>query len=158
MESDLDPGSCTAPEISRMGCSTTLAADGLGRLCSGEGRHTGEEEGLCGEEEAGSGVAGPPAAGSWREAAWDGGGDAGTRAWRRRARCSAPMAAADLEVGATGDEASAAGRRACGDVAARERCRRQREATGLLGSGEVVARTGGRRRGGAAAWGQGRPP
>ena len=40
----LGSGSCTAPEISRMGCSTTLAADGLGRLCSGEGRHSGEEE------------------------------------------------------------------------------------------------------------------
>ena len=27
-----------------MGCSMTLVADGLGRRCSGEGRHSGEEE------------------------------------------------------------------------------------------------------------------
>ena len=74
--------------------------------------------GPCGEGEAGSGVAGPPAAGSGREAAWGGGGDAGTRAGCRGARCTAPMVAADLEVGATGDEASAAGPRAFGEVAA----------------------------------------
>ena len=60
------------------------------------------------------------------------------------------MAEADLEVGATGDEASAAGRRVCVEVAAREAA----QAAGLLGFGEAATRTGGRRRGGAAARGR----
>ena len=97
-------------------------------------------------------MAGSPAAGSGPEAAWGGGGDAGTQAGRRGVRCSAPMAAADLEVRVTGDEASAAGRRVCVEVAARDAA----QAAGLLGFGEVATRTGGRRRGGAAARGRGR--